>query len=275
MPLPALIARTLGPFQDLRITASGGICGRASGFQTLFTVDNNSGPGSTQSRLIDTTGALSGNIYIRVRDTDRTAGNKALDTVYVDQLYIKTVTAAGDPPAAPSGMTISAPTSSSLTLNWTDNSADETSFTVERSTDGATFSFLTTLGANTINHTDSGLSGNTTYWYRVFASNASGSSAPSGSASGTTLAGSAITFTADGYKVKGKKKVDLVWDGTSAANMDIYRDDMATPLVATENVDPGPYTYTDTINTKGGGTLTYKVCEAGTANCSDPVTVVF
>ena len=33
-----------------------------SGFQTLFTVDNNSGPGSTQSKLIDTTGALSGAI---------------------------------------------------------------------------------------------------------------------------------------------------------------------------------------------------------------------
>jgi hypothetical protein len=62
---------------------------------------------------------------------------------------------------------------------------------------------------------------------------------------------------------------------TAAANMDIYRDDMATPHVTTENVGTGPYTNTDTINTKRGGTWTYKVCEAGTANCSDPVTVIF
>jgi hypothetical protein len=32
--------------------------------------------------------------------------------------------------------------------------------------------------------------------------------------------------------------------------------------LTTENIDPGPYTYTDSINTKGGGSWTYKVCEA-------------
>ena len=73
--------------------------------------------GSAQSKLIDATGTLSGTVYIRVVATDRTAGNKVLDTVHVDQLYIKTVTAAGDPPAAPSNLTVSAPTSNSLTLN--------------------------------------------------------------------------------------------------------------------------------------------------------------
>ena len=49
----------------------------------------------------------------------------------------------------------------------------------------------------------------------------------------------------------------------------------AGSYTATQNIDPGPYTYTDTINTNGGGSWTYKVCEAGTANCSDPVTVIF
>jgi PKD repeat protein len=245
----------------------------SSGFQTLFTVGNSSGPGSAQSKLIDTTGALSGVIYIRVRDIDRTAGNKTLDTVYMDQLYIKTVTAAGDPPAAPSGMAVSAPTSSSLTLNWSDNSTDETGFRVERSIDGGAFSMLTIVGANITSYIDTGLSSSTAYSYRVLASNASGSSAPSTVASGTTLAGSNITLGANGYKVKGKQQVDLTWDGfaVTVTDVDIYRDNMMTPLITTANDGLHP----DPIGVKGGGSYVYKICEAGSSNCSDTVTVVF
>jgi hypothetical protein len=29
---------------------------------------------------------LSGTVYIRVKDTDQTVGNKALDTIYIDQM---------------------------------------------------------------------------------------------------------------------------------------------------------------------------------------------
>jgi len=245
----------------------------SSGFQTLFTVDNISNSGSTQSVLIDDTGTLSGIIYIRVRDSDRTAGNKILDTVYVDQLFIKTVAAAGDPPAAPSGLAVTAPTSSSLTLSWSDNSTDETGFTVERSTDGINFSMLTTLGADTTSYVDTSLSGNTTYWYQVLASSASGNSLPSNVASGTTLVGSNITLKATGYKVKGKQQVDLTWEGfaVTVTDVDIYRDNMMTPLITTANDGNHP----DPIGVKGGGSYVYKVCEADFSNCSAKVTVVF
>jgi serine protease len=139
---------------------------------------------------------------------------------------------------------------------------------VERSTDGSTFSTLTTLGANTTNYTDTGLSGSTPYWYRVFASNASGGSAPSNIDSGTTLAGSAITLDAVGYKVKGKQRVDLTWDGLAGTNMDIYRDSVG---ITTQNDGA----HTDNIGAKGGGSYVYMVCETESSNCSDPVTVVF
>jgi hypothetical protein len=33
---------------------------------------------------------LTGVVYVRVTDTNRTRGKKSLDTVYVDQLYILT-----------------------------------------------------------------------------------------------------------------------------------------------------------------------------------------
>jgi serine protease len=244
-----------------------------SGFQTLFTVDNSSGPGSSQVQLIDTTGTLSGPVFIRVVDTNSAAGNTTLDTVHVDHLYIKTVTAAGDPPAAPSNLAVSAPTSSSLTLGWTDNSGDETGFKIGRSTDGSNFSPLITLPADTTSHTDTSLSGNTRYWYRVSATSASGVSTPSNIDSGTTLTGPAITLSAVGYKVKGKQQVDLSWGGTGDAvtNVDIYRVNMVDPFHTTDNDG----VYTDNIGVKGGGSYVYKVCEAGSSNCSDPVTVIF
>jgi hypothetical protein len=194
-----------------------------------------------------------------------------LDKVNVDQLFIKTVTAAGDPPAAPTAMAVNAATSGTLSLNWMDNSLDETSFTIERSIDGTTFSVLTTVDADINTFTDTGLSAGTTYWYRVFASNASGSSILSDSASGITLAGAAITLNASGYKVKGKKKVDLTWDGSSATNMDIYRNDMGFVHLTTANDGA----VTDAIDGKGGGTWNYMICEAGTDNCSATVNVVF
>ena len=32
--------------------------------------------------------SLSGTVYVRVVDTDRTRGNRALDTIYIDEMYI-------------------------------------------------------------------------------------------------------------------------------------------------------------------------------------------
>ncbi len=43
---------------------------------------------------------LSGTGYVRVVDTDSTQGNKALDTVYVDEMYIRS----DDAPAPPRSM---------------------------------------------------------------------------------------------------------------------------------------------------------------------------
>lgn len=68
------------------------------------------------------------------------------------------------------------PAASSLTVNWSDNAANETNYIVERSTDGTTFSVIATLGANTTTYNDTGLTPNTPYYYRVKATNATESS---------------------------------------------------------------------------------------------------
>lgn len=79
-----------------------------------------------------------------------------------------------------------------------------------------------------------------------------------------------ITLSANGYKTKGQWNTDLSWSpaGTSA-KVDVYRNDNF--LININNIG----NYTDATTFKGGGSLTYKVCEAGTSNCSNEVTVQF
>ncbi len=92
------------------------------------------------------------------------------------------------PPAtlvAPSGLSARAVSSNRIDLNWTDNSSDETQFTLERSTDNVTFGNAVNLGANVISYTDSSVSAGTTYYYRVFARRADAVSTFSNYASAT------------------------------------------------------------------------------------------
>ena len=79
-----------------------------------------------------------------------------------------------------------------------------------------------------------------------------------------------ITLSARGYKVQGRHAVDLSWNGATSTNIDIYRNGV---LITTVLNTPG--FYTDRIGARGGATYTYRVCEAGSANCSNQVTVRF
>ncbi len=79
-----------------------------------------------------------------------------------------------------------------------------------------------------------------------------------------------ITLSARGYKVQGQQAVDLSWSGATSNNIDIYRNGV---LIATVPNIPG--FYTDHIGARGKGTYTYRVCGAGTQNCSNQVTVRF
>jgi photosystem II stability/assembly factor-like uncharacterized protein len=79
-----------------------------------------------------------------------------------------------------------------------------------------------------------------------------------------------ITLHARGYKVHGLQTVDLFWSGPTSGFIDIYRNGV---LIATMPNQGG--FYTDHINRSGRGTYTYRVCQAGTGNCSNQVTVRF
>ncbi|HMN11822.1 MAG TPA: putative glycoside hydrolase [Bellilinea sp.] len=89
-------------------------------------------------------------------------------------------------PAAPTGLSATASGTDQVDLAWTDNATNETGFTIERSTDGATWAQIAVTAADAESYSDTGLASNTTYYYRVRAVNASGYSAYSNTDSDTT-----------------------------------------------------------------------------------------
>jgi len=104
-----------------------------------------------------------------------------------------TTSAAQTVPAAPSSLTATAASSSQINLAWVDNATNETGYSVERSTNGTTFTTVATLGANVTTYANTGLAAATTYSYRVRASNSIGNSAYSNTATATTSAVSTST----------------------------------------------------------------------------------
>ena len=236
-------------------------------YTDMMTISNTS-PGAAVAYPLPS--STSGAITVRVLDTNRTSGNRALDTVYIDHLYVESQAAGGgSPPAAPSSLAATAINSGQIDLDWTDNATDEFGFRIERRTGGGAWSEIGTAAADATTYSDTTVAASTTYDYRVMAYNGSGDSAWSNIASATTPAGNPITLTAVGYKVKGKHTVDLTWSGASGSNVDVKRDGV---IVATPTNNGA---YTDNIGTKGGATYLYKVCETGSSNCSDEVQVVF
>jgi hypothetical protein len=71
-------------------------------------------------------------------------------------------------PTAPTNLTFTAVTPSSMTLNWTD-SANETIYAIYNSTDGTNFNFIVNPAQNATSQNVTGLNPSTTYTWRVFA----------------------------------------------------------------------------------------------------------
>lgn len=113
--------------------------------------------------------------------------------------------------------------SSKIILNWKDNSENETNFVIERSTDGISFAQIAQVAANTVTYTDTNLTTNTKYYYRIKAKTATESSSYSDVNSITTPAiPSAPTKAATPTPATGLNAVELLngaltlkWTGSS------------------------------------------------------------
>ena len=91
-------------------------------------------------------------------------------------------------PSAPINLIATAVSRSQINLAWTDTSNNETGFKIERcaASKCTNFTEITTVGASVTTYSNTGLSSNTTYRYRVRAYNATGNSAYSNIARATT-----------------------------------------------------------------------------------------
>jgi regulation of enolase protein 1 (concanavalin A-like superfamily) len=139
-----------------------------------------SGPPFTNAT--DATVSPSTTYYYRVQAVN-VSGSSAFSNV------VQVTTPAGAPRAAPSGLAATALSSSQIQLSWTDNANNESSYEVQRSTDGVNFDVtFGLLAANSTSMTDTALNASTTYYYRVRAINSFGTSAYSNVASATTPA---------------------------------------------------------------------------------------
>lgn len=77
-------------------------------------------------------------------------------------------------PAAPTDLAVTAVGNSHITLNWRDNSADETKFEIWRAVFSGDLHLYTQVGPNVTTYTDSSLESGTTYSYLVRACNGDG-----------------------------------------------------------------------------------------------------
>lgn len=116
------------------------------------------------------------------------ARNADGDSPYSNEACGRTL---GSTPNAPSDTYVNNITASSLRFNFRDNALDETGFTIERKINFGSWEFLENINGLSGNYFQwlqyAGLSSETTYCFRIKASNASGSSAYSNEACGTTL----------------------------------------------------------------------------------------
>jgi predicted phage tail protein len=135
--------------------------------------------GANATTYADSTVAPQQTYWYRLRAT-----NAAGPSAYSSPASATTPAAA---PAAPTGLTATAVSTSRINLAWADNSTSETGFAIERSTDGATFTQVATVGANVTTFASTGLSKNRTYHYRVRAYSGALNSVYSNTAKARTL----------------------------------------------------------------------------------------
>ena len=91
------------------------------------------------------------------------------------------------PPATPSGLEAELGKKNSIDLSWTDESADEWGFKIERSRENEdNYVHIATVAENSTTYEDANLFSGTVYFYRIRAYNEAADSANSVSASAAT-----------------------------------------------------------------------------------------
>jgi len=198
-------------------------------------------------------------------------------TTDTDNAEINGIEVIAPPPASPGSVTATAVSTSQINLSWTPSAAAGVVYDVFRSTTAgftpSSANLIATVSGNS--YSDTGLANNTTYYYVVEASSASGTSSPAAPASASTLAipqaPANLTATA-----ASSSEIDLSWaaSATSGVTYTVMRNGtaVASGLTATTYSDTGltastTYTYTvEAVNAAGASPASESVAATTSAS---------
>ena len=148
------------------------------------------------------------------------AANSAGDSAYSNLASATTPAAPPTPsvPTAPANLAATADSTSQINLTWSDLSTNENGFTIQRSIDNVNFGQIATVGANVTSYSNPGLAANTSYYYRVQATNSVGSSAYSNVAIATTQQTLALPAAPSNLAASGisASQIRLTWSQNSS-----------------------------------------------------------
>ena len=153
-------------------------------------------------------------------------------------------------PAAPSNLAAVATSSTQVDLTWSDNSNNEESFKIGRSTDGVLFFSQETTDPNDTSYSDTTVAPATTYWYRIRAYNSQGYSSFSDVVSVTTpgLGGKPAAPSNLAAVATSSNQIDLTWNDNSnnEESFKIGRSTDGVLFFSQETTDPNDTSYSDT-----------------------------
>jgi hypothetical protein len=203
--------------------------------------------------------------YYRVYAVNSTGGRSGFSNVA--SAVTGTVS---NPLGAPTGLAASASSSSQINLSWADNSTAETSFRIERSTDGANFSFLANVGSNVKTYSNTNLPASSKYYYRVQATGSGSSSGWSNTANATTQASGSTAPAAPSAlaaSAVSTSQINLSWADNSGneTGFRIERSTDGTNFSFLANVGVNVKAYSNT-GLPAGTKYYYRVQATGTPN---------
>ena len=161
--------------------------GNESGFQIYRKIGSGSWSriktvGSNVTSFTNT-GLSAATLYsyrVRAQNADGTSA-------YSNEVSAKTPsTSSSSTPNAPSSLSATVLSSSSIELRWKDNSSNETGFKIYRKIGSGSWKWIKTVGANVTSFKNTSLSAGTLYSYRMRAENSAGNSAYSNEVSAKT-----------------------------------------------------------------------------------------
>ncbi len=170
-------------------------------------------------------------------------------------------------PGSPGGLTSRVLSPSEIRLTWQDNSEDEEGFRIYRNGEQ-----IATVGADVTSYTDTGLSDDTNYTYRVAAYNDGGESSATEGLSVTTPVDVSTAPASLSSEVLSPTEVKLTWRDNSdtEAGFRVYRNGNQIA-----ELDPNTTSYVDT-GLVGGTNYNYRISsfnEAGESDLSSGISV--